>query len=181
MLILDEISMISLSTLQEIESQLRAVHDSEVAFGGLKVVLFCGDFFQFPPVLGRALWQALPNTDEVSSNTEGKRLWALFHRVILLNEQMRQQDDMEYCRLLRRIRSGTTTMEDYLSLIEQIGIKTLTPTDGAQAHKVIVRCNQLRQHINVISVFEFARSRNQPLFIFMAAHHSTDPSIKVEE
>jgi len=58
MLILDEISMISLSTLQEIESQLRAVRDSEVAFGGLKVVLFCGDFFQFPPVLGRA-WACL--------------------------------------------------------------------------------------------------------------------------
>jgi len=59
MLVLDEISMVSLSTLQEIENQLRNVRDSEEAFGVLKVVLFCGDFFQFPSVLGCALWQAV--------------------------------------------------------------------------------------------------------------------------
>jgi len=67
-----------MSTLQEIENQPRAVRDSEEAFGGLKVVLFCGDFFQFPPVLGRALWQAVLHTDQVSANAECKRLWASF-------------------------------------------------------------------------------------------------------
>jgi len=88
MLILDE--MVSLLALQEIENKLRAVRDtgSEEAFGGLKVVLFCGDFFQFPPVLGRALWQAVPHTDEVSATAESKRLWASFRR---LNEQIHQQ------------------------------------------------------------------------------------------
>jgi len=88
---------------------------------------------------------------------------------------------MEYCVLLRRIRAGTTTMDDYLTPIDRVGTKTLTLANGHQAYKVIVRSNQLRQHINVTSVFEFARSRNQPLFIFMAAHHCTDASVKVDD
>jgi len=52
--------MVSLSTLQEIENQLRAVRDSEEGFGGLNLVLFCGDFFQFPPSLGRAFGKQYP-------------------------------------------------------------------------------------------------------------------------
>jgi len=47
MLILDEISMVLLSTLQEIENQLCAVHDSEEAFGGLKLFYFMTISFNY--------------------------------------------------------------------------------------------------------------------------------------
>jgi len=65
-------------------------------------------------------------------------------------------------------------MDDYLALIDRTGAKTLMLANGHQAYKVIVHSNQLQQHMNGTSVFEFARSRNQPLFIFMAAHHCID-------
>ena len=77
-----------------------------------------------------------------------------------------------------RIRAGTTTMSDYLALINPAGTKTLTSANWYQVYKVIV---QIRQHINVTSVFEFARSRNQPLFTSMAAYHCTNASITVDD
>jgi len=91
-LILDKISMVSLSILQEIENQLCTVRNSEETFGGLKVVLFCGDFFQFLPILGCALWQVLypilmkflqmprvsgcgPNSGGLMSKCTNKMIW----------------------------------------------------------------------------------------------------------
>jgi len=95
MLTLDEISMVSLSTLQEIENQLRAVRDREEAFGDLKVVSLCGDFFQFPPVLGRKQCLILmkflrmprvsacgPHSGELSclmSKCTNKMIWNIVH------------------------------------------------------------------------------------------------------
>ncbi len=51
-LIIDEISMLSGSSLNAIDSILKAVRGSNESFGGLQIV-FVGDFFQLPPVKGR--------------------------------------------------------------------------------------------------------------------------------
>jgi len=71
----------------------------------------------------------------------------LFTHVVLLDEQMRQHDDIAYCSLLRRLRMGHTTMGNYMTLIGEVGdgVSTVIPTGGSSA-KVIVRSNQLRQH-----------------------------------
>ena len=178
MLIVDEVSMISLSTLQEIEQQCRSIRDTNSSWGGLKVILLCGDFYQFPPVRGRALWQGLSEIDikELTSSYEGQLIWHSFSKVILLNEQMRQSEDIPYAHLLKRIRSATSTTEDYLFLIERVG--QLQANEGT---KIIVRSNQLRQHLNIKSIVEFAESHNQPLYIFMAEHYSKDESVAVDK
>ena len=56
-LIIDEKSMIDLKTLSLINDRLRAIFpaSSDLPFGGLNVLL-CGDFFQLPPVVGKALF-----------------------------------------------------------------------------------------------------------------------------
>ena len=176
MLIIDEVSMVSLQTLQEIEQQCRSIRNSNISWGGLKVILLCGDFYQFPFVKGRALWQEPPDTIELTSNYQGQQIWHSFSNCILLDEQMRQAEDVIYLELLRRIRTGTTTFEDYSSLMQRVG-----QLDADCSTKVIVRSNQLRQHLNIKLTIEFAQTPNQPVYIFMASHHATDESIPVDE
>lgn len=48
-LIIDEISMLSGSTLNAIDQILKSIHGNNDAFGGIQVVLV-GDFFQLPPI-----------------------------------------------------------------------------------------------------------------------------------
>lgn len=48
-LIIDEVSMLSVQTLQCIDQIMRYIKAVPLPFGGLQVV-FCGDFFQLPPV-----------------------------------------------------------------------------------------------------------------------------------
>ena len=176
MLIIDEVSIVSLQTLQEIEQQCRSIRNNNISWGGLKVILLCGDFYQFPPVKGRALWQKPTDSAELTSNHQGQQIWHSFSNCILLDEQMRQAEDIIYLDLLRRIRTGTTTFEDYSSLMQRVG-----QLDADGSTKVIVRSNQLRQHLNIKLTIEFAQTYNQPVYIFMASHHPTDESVPVDE
>jgi hypothetical protein len=60
-MIIDEISMTDLSMLSTINNQCKIAksldRSSTDLFGGLPVVIFIGDFYQFPPVRGPALWE----------------------------------------------------------------------------------------------------------------------------
>ena len=49
-LVLDEVSMIGGSTLDDIDEQIRMFRGDQAPFGGMPVVLLCGDFYQFGPV-----------------------------------------------------------------------------------------------------------------------------------
>jgi len=59
-------------------------------------------------------------------------------------------------------------MGGYMPLVRD-GISTAIPA-GESGTKVIVRSNQLRQHLN-IATFQFAQSRKQTVYIFMASHY----------
>ncbi len=58
-MIIDEVSMLDLTSLSLINNQCKIAksldRSSPDLFGGLPVVIFMGDFFQFPPVKGPAL------------------------------------------------------------------------------------------------------------------------------
>ncbi|KAL4888047.1 hypothetical protein BDV59DRAFT_196793 [Aspergillus ambiguus] len=58
-MIIDEVSMIDLSTLSTINSHCKSarslVRTSPDLFGGLPIVILMGDFYQFPPVRGQPL------------------------------------------------------------------------------------------------------------------------------
>ncbi len=54
-LIIDEVSMVSLKMLYEIEHYCKVLKEDESPFGGIRVVLLCGGFYQMPPVQGHAL------------------------------------------------------------------------------------------------------------------------------
>jgi ATP-dependent DNA helicase PIF1 len=96
-LIIDEVSMLSAGALSMVDAVLREVRHDTRAFGGLQVV-FCGDFFQLPPVT-RA---GAPGEFAFASGA-----WrAASPLVCYLTEQHRQEDE-EYLDLLSAIRNGS--------------------------------------------------------------------------
>jgi len=60
-MIIDEISIMDLSMLSTINNQCKIAksldRNSPDLFGGLPTVIFIGDFYQFPPIRGPALWK----------------------------------------------------------------------------------------------------------------------------
>lgn len=88
-LVIDEISMLDLKMFATINQQLLQAKDllseSTAIFGGLSVVLLMGDFYQFAPVTGRALWEE-PKT---KMKEHGKYLWQSVTDIIILTQQMR--------------------------------------------------------------------------------------------
>jgi len=70
-LIIDEASMISLKELCEIDQCCREVkNDYDSTFGGISVVVLCGDFYQMPPVSGHALYWNLEGKREIDDMEE---------------------------------------------------------------------------------------------------------------
>ncbi|MBX4205177.1 MAG: AAA family ATPase [Candidatus Doudnabacteria bacterium] len=98
-LIIDEVSMLSASTLSMVEAICREIKDQSRPFGGLQVILI-GDFFQLPPIVkynGQATGQFAYNSQ---AWIESQPL------VCYLTEQYRQEDG-DFLNLLKAIRSNT--------------------------------------------------------------------------
>ena len=62
-MIIDKISIMDLSMLSKINRQCKIAKSLDRnlpdLFGGLPTIIFMGDFYQFPPVRGLALWKEL--------------------------------------------------------------------------------------------------------------------------
>jgi PIF1-like helicase/Helitron helicase-like domain at N-terminus len=168
MLIIDEISMVGSVLMNSIDKQCAAMRnlssDSTTVFGGLPVVIVLGDFHQFPPVRKKSLWQA-QDTDE---EKRGQQLWHMFKHVIILDEQMRQQQDPQYYQLLRRARNGSITQGD----VDVLNTRVVSQLNSLPEEMTtcIVRKNKLRHTINRIQIERFARSQGQKIFVFPARH-----------
>ena len=164
MLIIDEISMVSSKLMAAIDEQCKIVKNldsnSTAVFGGLAVVLVLGDFHQFAPVKAKALWQKQMSHDE----KRGQELWHMFNNVVVLDEQMRQQQDVDYHELLKRVRNAAVTQAD-VDLLNTRVVTKLDPDDTC-----IVRKNRLRHAINRLQIERFARSRGQTIYVFPAHH-----------
>jgi ATP-dependent DNA helicase PIF1 len=91
--IIDEKSMIDLKMLSIVDDRLRQIFPdrADQAFGGLNILL-CGDFFQLPPVSGRALFSRAVKGPEA---LKGQTLYRSFNRTVQLTQVMRQQGEDE--------------------------------------------------------------------------------------
>lgn len=95
-LIVDEVSMLHDYRLDMIDQILRQVRRDDTPFGGIQVV-FCGDFFQLPPVER--------GSDRANFIVEAE-VWRQIDPVICyLNEQHRQNDEA-FLGILEALRSG---------------------------------------------------------------------------
>ena len=163
-------SMLDLTSLSMINNQCKIAksldRSSPDLFGALPLVIFMGDFFQFPPVRGPALWREPRHWNDEDAN--GQMIWHQFREVIILDEQMRQAQDPRFRELLGRARAAALTEEDLALLNEKVATSLFAPElEGAT---IVVKLNVLRQHINQAQMEHFARSRSQRIYIFPAQH-----------
>jgi hypothetical protein len=149
--ILNEISMVSLENLVQINDRCNAIWDlnraSDTVFGGLPVVIFLGDFNQFKPVRGHAIWSQTSN--DIAVLKSGKSIWGHFTRVMFLTEQMRQAEDLEYQCLLQRARSSTLT-EDDVATLNFCTIDSRLANGDTPPEWAIIRLNRIREEANLI-------------------------------
>lgn len=101
-LIIDEVSMLSAQTLDNIDKVLRAVRNfmSNDPFGGLQVV-FVGDFFQLPPVSG----------DDKAEFAFESKAWHEANPVNCYLHEQHRQEDPAFLKILTAIRQGEVTPE----------------------------------------------------------------------
>jgi ATP-dependent DNA helicase PIF1 len=94
-LIVDEVSMLSLKVFEAINSALKIIKKNPDAFGGIQVI-FTGDFFQLPPV---------GNNEEFSFSSSQWLQVFRWENHIELKHIFRQEDDI-YKRILNQVRIG---------------------------------------------------------------------------
>lgn len=127
-LIIDEISMLSASTLDSVDRVAKAFKRNDLPFGGLQVI-FSGDFFQLPPIERKSFFQ--PEKDlfsESESEIEPSGIPFAFKsrawyeadlNVCYLSEQFRQEDD-SLVNLLSEIRDGNFSEKSFEMLQKRI-------------------------------------------------------------
>jgi hypothetical protein len=157
-LLVDEVSLVGLQLLAKIDHALRfAKERPDKWFGGI-VVIFSGDFYQFPPVGGSPLYTPISmyagQTDEEIQKRLGRLAWKSINTTINLTEQQRMKDDPEFGAAVSRLRERICTEED-VELFNTRVIKSATNLRGIDMGEcqhseatAIVATNALREVLN---------------------------------
>lgn len=118
-LIIDEISMLHDFRLDIIDEVARTVRKDSRPFGGIQVV-FCGDFFQLPPVNRQ-------DSRQGGFVVHSKAWHAANLTICYLAEQHRQEDD-SFLEILTAMRAGDIRRRHAEALLARIG----APIEGTQ-------------------------------------------------
>lgn len=179
MLILDEVSMLGMRTLFAVNKQLQKLRGCEEDFGGIPIILFCGDFHQFRPVQERSILlpsSAFPWNEEKTFKIEqryehdkGYRLWQHFSTVVILKEQVRAAGDQRLQRLLSRIRQGIQDQSD-LNLLNSTCYHERTSIPWDSGINVVTPLNKNRWNLNFEATIAFKRRQQMLLHIFISDH-----------
>ncbi len=169
--IIDEVSMVGLEALVQLDDRCNALWDPKrvgsTVFGGLPMVIFLGDFNQFTPVCGHAIWRQDVSHSQVLQ--AGKFIWNRFNKIVLLTEQMRQADDLLFQAILDRARSATLTEEDVAILNSQT-VAARVARGEVPPDRAVIRVNQLREDVNLTQLESFATKKKQKIYLFPARH-----------
>lgn len=127
MLIVDEISQVGGLTLASVDSYLRLYRDDAYRpFGGISVVIFFGDFFQFEPVRQTSLLLPEPREhnrqrlESLAKHIAAYKLFLQFTTVIMLREQVRTAGCARLCGFLWRLRNREQTELDFQQLYRRL-------------------------------------------------------------
>jgi hypothetical protein len=155
MIIIDEISMLSLKDFIKLDKHLRKLMrevtgDESRCFGGLHIIL-CGDFFQLNPVMAIPIYNRNQNV-----------LWTFINHVIFLKGyNHRFEKDPKWGDLLDRMRLGLLTDDDYDFLDSRVlGDDLRLPDEEAlKGESVSYACptNALRNRITENNFFNMLK------------------------
>ena len=132
LLIIDEVSMVSLKTLILVHKRLqdiRGIDSIERIFGGYSV-LAVGDFYQLEPVMQRPVYE-LPSDGYQMLNPF--HIWRDYFRIFELTEVMRQKSDIDFASLLNRVRVGSLSNED----IDVLKSRIISQEDDRYPHDAL--------------------------------------------
>ena len=188
-LVIDEVSMIGGSTLDDIDERIRMLRGDQNPFGGMPVVLLCGDFYQFGPVketnllLGMSdlVWnpQNPRDVNRVRKHQKGHQLFKRFKNVVMLKEQVRASGCATLSGFLSRLREGRQTEADFQALAARFSTQgNISFKDGLRA---ITPLNAHRWGLNIAAVVEWARSRSRHISIFLSTHSWDETGVGVRE
>lgn len=98
-LIIDEISMMNNELFELINDLFKLIKGNDRLFGGIQLILI-GDFYQLPPITGNYCFTS-PLWEDMGLKT------------IILNELIRQKDDIKLQEILEQIREGKLSDENF--------------------------------------------------------------------
>lgn len=100
-LIIDEISMLHASRLDMVNTLFKKFRHSDKPFAGIQII-FCGDFFQLPPVVKRyGGEEVLDDSREFAYNSKA---WQELNPIICYLKENYRQDDEKLAKILNDIR-----------------------------------------------------------------------------
>lgn len=105
LLIIDEVSMLGLNTLELIDEVLRNVRNTNEVMGGIQLIL-SGDFLQLPPINDKFIFQSF--------------IWDLFDLHIIRLSTPHRYPDLQYYAILQRVRKAQHTPDDIRILNSRI-------------------------------------------------------------
>jgi hypothetical protein len=165
----------------------RAGDDQHRPFGGIPIVMFFGDFFQFDPVRQTSLLLPEPRDggdqrpESLSNHLAAHRLLLQFTNVVILREQVRAAGCPRLRGFLRRLRNGEQTELDFHRLCHRIYTPS-TRTSFVDGLRAITPLNQDRWDLNMAAVVQWARAHGKDISIFIAKHHTeSGKRLSVEE
>ncbi|KAM4067941.1 PIF1-like helicase [Hirsutella rhossiliensis] len=159
-------------------------------FGGIPVVILCGDFHQFRPVQERSILlpsAAVPWDADGAFAAERRRqhdkahaLWRKFTTVVMLDEQMRAAGDPELRRLLGRIRRGEQDRSD-LDLLNSRCYRAGRRIPWETGVTVVTPLNRNRWNLNLEAALAFRARQRTAARIFVSEHKWRDGTPTEEE
>ncbi|KAK3391315.1 hypothetical protein B0H63DRAFT_389924 [Podospora didyma] len=190
LLIIDEVSMFGARTLYAVNEQLCKPRGCAEDFGGIPIVMFCGDFRQFRPVQERSILlpsAAIPWEDDKSFRAEQRRqhdkahsLWNKFTTVVVLTEQVREAGDPTLRRLLGRIRQGVQDQTD-VDLLNSRCYQEDRRIPWESGITVVTPLNRNRWNMNIEAVLSSQKQQHGLLRIFISDHKWKDGQPTEEE
>ena len=99
-LIIDEISMLHATRLDMINTLFKKFRQSSLPFGGIQII-FCGDFFQLPPVVKNFKKEETDDSNEFAYNATS---WKELNPIVCYLKENYRQEDENLTKILNDIR-----------------------------------------------------------------------------
>lgn len=138
-LVIDEVSMLDGELLDKLNHVAKKIRKNHTPFGGIQVI-FCGDFFQLPPV-SKDPHNPTKFAFESTSWKEGVDITVMLKRVF------RQQGDLKFIEMLNKMRLGkidADTESEFRKLSRKLPDDEIIPAELYSTRTEVDRANNHR-------------------------------------
>ena len=154
-LIIDEISMFDASRLNLLDKICKEAKEPFLSFGGLQIIM-CGDFFQLPPVNRERKKEIKFAYDSLA--------WKQANiKVCYLDEQHRQQNDLEFINILGSIRENKAGEDVMNKLKARLNKRINCPIEPTKLYAI-------NKDVDVINDYELSRIREEEKIFYMNSY-----------